>query len=119
MASLTAKNIKDLNRMNTAAKNAALGDKLNVLTSASATQGALISVSGSKAVVAEDVTNSRVVVTPGTVSGFMFQMLRSGSVITHQMKAVSGSVAGTKIITSGSGYANIAAGDVVTYIAFP
>lgn len=119
MASLTAKNITDLNKMNKAAANAALGTKLNVLTSASATVGALISISGSKVVSAEDVTNSRIVISTGTVSGFMFQMLRSGSVITNQMKSVSGSNAGTRVITSGSGYANMIAGDVVTYIGFP
>jgi hypothetical protein len=110
-ASISTANKNRLNKMNRAAQNVSLGDRLQYLGTMA---------SGSLTVSAAEMNGSRVVVTPGiaTIGGFIGQVDRSGSIVTHQMKFTAGSVAGTMIASSGSGYFGITAGDVITYVAF-
>jgi hypothetical protein len=122
MTSLTSGNISKLNKMNRAAQDAALGTKLNVLCSASATQNAFLGFSGSLTVSAGEMNASRVVISSGlsaiTEGKWIIFGSRSGSIITNQLKATAGSAAGTIIVSSGSGFKGVTTGDTLSYMGF-
>jgi len=107
----TAKQIKDLNRMNRASQNVSLGTTLgNLMTSGNL-------VSGSHTVTTPEMSASRVVLTTGltAVKAFFSTSLRSGSPLSPTW--TSGSVAGT-ITVHNSTSASPTTGDVLAYIAF-
>lgn len=112
MTALTAGQISKLNKSNRAAKDGALGTRLAALDS-------LIGFSGSYTVLAAEASASRVVITSGldTVRGFMADVTRSGSNVTHRMKFTAGSVAGTYVV-SGSNVPGIFPDDVITYLGW-
>lgn len=112
MANISASQKKNLNRMNRASKDVLLGDIVSNLQ-ANAT------VSGSHVVTTAEATASKVIIATGlsTVKGFVGQDLRSGSPIVNA-KWVSGSVAGTVVVSNSTSGSPLANGDILTYIAF-
>jgi anaerobic glycerol-3-phosphate dehydrogenase len=105
----TAKQIKDLNRMNASAQNVALGTTMGNLMAV----GNI--VSGSHTVTAAEASASRVVIDTGldAVVNFFPAYIRSGSPLTQTW--ASGSVAGTLTIVN-SASASPIAGDIATYL---
>jgi hypothetical protein len=96
-----------INKMNKASQNVSLG------TIVQNVQGGF-SFSGS-----QTSAGSQLAFWTGNVSacGILFQVLRSGSVITNQMKLTAGT-AGSYVLTSGSGYAPLASGDILSYMGW-
>ncbi len=111
---LTTAKINKLNKMNRAAKDASLGTLVGNMPATGITAGSVV-VSSAEA------AGSRVVITTGldVVTGFVGQDLRSGSPIINA-KWVSGSVAGTIVVTHGVGGSSIvlAANDSLKYVAW-
>lgn len=111
MTRITNAQAAKINKMNKAAQAIAMGTRLQTLESSAAYSGSVASA-GSQVIL-------NLMGAGTSASGVLFQVLRSGSVITNQMKMVSGSVAGQYVITAGSGFAPLATTtDIVTYIAF-
>ena len=118
---ITAAQGAKLNKMNRAAKDAALGTALIALETASAAGTTVLGASGSVAATSADASNAKVAIATGltAVKGFVAQVRKSGSAMPF-IKAISGSVAGTIEIYKDPTYTGsaIAAGDVVTWFAF-
>jgi hypothetical protein len=112
--SLTTTVINKVNKMNRAAKDASLGTLVANLPATGFTAGSTV-VSSAEA------AGSRVVIDTGltVVTGFVGQDLRSGSPIVNA-KWVSGSVAGTIVVTHAVGGSAIvlAANDTLSYVAW-
>ena len=112
--SLTTAKIKKLNKMNRAAQDASLGTLVANLPATGITAGSAV-VSSAQA------AGSRVVITTGlnAVTGFVGQDLRSGSPVVNA-KWVSGSVAGTIVVTNAVGGSSLvlASGDTLSYVAW-
>jgi hypothetical protein len=111
---LSSTTIRKVNRMNRAAQDAHLGTLVGNMPATGITAGSVV-VSSAEA------AGSRVVITTGldVVTGFVGQDLRSGSPIVNA-KWVSGSVAGTIVVTHGVGGSAIvlAANDTLSYVAW-
>lgn len=92
-----------INKMNRASQNVDLGTVIQDLQSGSATLNAMVGFSGSKTVIDAEANGSRVPIVPGvsSIRGYIVQAYRSGSAISQTLKVVSGSVAGT-LVVSGS-----------------
>lgn len=112
---ISAANVRKLNKMNTSACEVGLGDEVSRLGVAAATQLALIGSSGS--IVAG---GSRVVIQTGLTApkGIIVQANSSGSRGTLPLYVSTGSVTGTYAITSASDVAALGATDVITWVAF-
>jgi hypothetical protein len=113
-AALTTKQINQLDHMNRAAQNVALGTMLG-------TAGIL--ASGSLIVSDSQANASAVIITTGlaTVGGFLFDGYRSGSPLKQYLNVVAGSVtAGTLVVlrATNSSASTITIGDKYNYIAF-
>lgn len=107
----TAKQIKDLNRMNRAAQNVNLGTTLgNFMAAGNVT-------TASHTVTAAEMSASRIVLTTGltAVTAYFPTALRSGSPIS--LTWTSGSVAGT-ITVHNSASGSPTTGDILGYMAF-
>lgn len=106
--STTQKN--HLNKMNRAAKDVGLGNMISKLSaSGSLTSGSVTA------------TGATVNITTGfssVPSMWMIQPSRSGSLGSFPVKAIAGSTTGDITVTSASGVAPIASGDVLNWIAF-
>ena len=108
---LTAKQIKQLNKMNRSASNVNLGSVINTLQSQSTN-------SGSWYVSVAEASASAVVIQTAvpSIAGFIVQTYRSGSPILGSKVVVTG---GSNItITSGSPSYVVSGSDVINYIVF-
>ena len=110
---ITSTQATKLNKSNRAAKDASLGTAIKNLQT-------YVGASGSLAVTSAQASASLVVVTTGlsAVSGLFASIRSSGSL--KSLNAVSGSVAGTIVMAKDATVTGsaIAAGDIVTWIAF-
>jgi hypothetical protein len=122
MTVLSANQIKHLNKMNSSASAVMLGTRFDTLLSASATQNAILGFSGSLTISAAQMNASRIVITTGlsaiSEGKWIVQGFRSGSAISNQLKVTAGSVAGTMIVASASGFAGYATNDTLCYMGF-
>ena len=117
-ASIKAK----LNKMNRAAKDALLGDVIHSLQSGSITLLGLISVSGSHVVTVSEMSASRVPIIDTEMSvGKIWQVVRSGSDVSAQVKELAWVKASGCLVLAGIGgdsSGSLITGDVVTYMGF-
>ena len=79
--------------------------------------GTLLNSSGSYTAVSADASASSLTIAPGvaTISGFIFQIKRSGSVVGTDAWAEA---SGSKITITDAGSYSVTTGDVVTYHAW-
>jgi len=112
MATLTSGSVTLINKMNMAAKRTGLGTEVQRLGLAAASQTALIGASGSFTSAGSEVSIS----TGITQKGYIVQAKRSGSAGSLPLYVTS--TAGNLKISSASGVAPLASGDIITWIAF-
>ena len=112
MAQLTSKNVTQLNKMNRAAQNSALGTRMGI-----------VQVSGSYTVVLNDASASKVEIATGYtgLQGYLVQAFTSGSHMTGTKVILSAS--GSNIVITAGSLAtstpkSLGVGDTIQYVAW-
>jgi hypothetical protein len=114
---LTAKEISDLNTMNVAAQNVALGTLVSPLDSDIATLLEAVGANiGTHIITETEASASTIEIETGitSISGWLLSINRSGSTVTYDAKATVASGSVLKIEDGASTYVT-SASDVITY----
>ena len=114
---LTAKEISDLNTMNVAAQNVALGTLVSPLDSDVETLLAAVGAEiGTHTITETEASASTILIETDitTISGWFISINRSGSTVTYDAKATVASGSVLKIEDGGTTYVT-SASDVITY----